>query len=89
MITAWVLGFVFSILVILLFLDTRDGYDKCVLKVWNLALFIIVSLIPIINIPINIVLIIMWYVNVDGGLWEVKEGGLLDRLLKFLNKPIK
>lgn len=89
MIIAWILGLISSVLVILLLKETRDYKDEYILRVWNLALLIIGSLIPIVNIFMSVVLITIWCINTNDDLWESKEDSLLVRLLEFLNKPIK
>lgn len=63
--------------------------ERPILKVWSAFLFILGALIPVFNIAMAVVIVICWATAVYGGKdWMYKEGTIVDKFVKLLNKPI-
>lgn len=101
MIVAWLIGLILSLLGIYLFKGSRIKAVKMswgevieperpVLKVWSTFLFILGALVPIFNIIMAGVMIIFWATSVyNEKNWLYKEGTIVDKFVKLLNKPIE
>lgn len=98
---SWIIGLILSLLGIYLLKGSRAKADqgswgkparpeRPVLRVWSAFLLILVALVPIINIIIGSVIIIFWTIAVYGDkFWLYKEGTIVDKFVKLLNKSIK
>lgn len=101
MITAWLIGLILSLLGIYIFKGSRikassKTWDKPakperpVLKVWSIFLFILGALVPILNIIMAIVMVVFWAICVYGEeCWLCNENSIANKIVQFLNKPIK
>lgn len=101
MIVAWLIGLILSLLGIYLFKGSRVKAvkrnwgevikpERPVLKVWNTFLFILGALVPILNIIMAGVMISFWAMAVYNEKdWLYKEGTIVDKFVKLLNKPIE
>lgn len=97
----WVIGLILSLLGIYLFKGSRieassSTWDKPakperpVLKVWSMFLFILGALVPIFNIIMAIAMIMFWAICVYGEeCWLCNENSIANKIVQFLNKPIK
>lgn len=100
MITAWIIGLILSLFGIYLFKGSRLAPkrnwsgdiiepERPVLKVWSAFLFILGASVPIFNIIMAGCIIIVWAVSVYNEKdWLYKEGTIVDKFVKLLNKPI-
>lgn len=98
---AWVIGLILSFLGILLLKNSRvkaneRTWDKParperpVLKVWSLILLSLGAFVPILNLIMAFMIIVVWSICVyDIKSWLTKEDSTENKVVKFLNKPIK
>lgn len=98
---AWLIGLILSLLGIYLFKGSRVKAvkrswgevirpERPVLKVWSTFLFILGALVPILNIIMAGVMISFWAMAVYNEKdWLYKEGTIVDKFVKLLNKPIE
>ncbi len=87
MTTLWIIGLILSASGILLLKDTEFISTGPTLRVWNLVLFIIAAMIPILNIILGIAIITFWSVStyLVGNCTYTNNS----KIIRFLNKPVK
>ena len=95
MIVVWSIGVLLSCLGIWLLKNSRYVSWKCsgkeeepVLQMWILILLMICTMIPIFNSIMGLITIALWAIEVlITGDWKL--AGKSNKLVQFLNKPIK
>lgn len=89
MLTIWLIGLFLSLLGVWLNKKARNVCDdfKPVFKVWSFIFCLILSIIPFMNIIVAIILLshVILGVNTEEIQLDIKN----NKLLKFLNKPVK
>lgn len=97
MIVAWLIGFLLILYCIWLYKNTRidnkwsDNNKKGVMTMWQMLLYIVVGLVPILNILTALVMLTWWCMSVYGDKtwYYTKEKSHVTRVVQFLTKPVE
>lgn len=84
------IGVILSTLWILLLSQFKwESNNKSILRVWNLILFIICALIPIINIvfAFSVTIAFLGFITIEDSI-KPKNNGYISKLINWLNKEI-
>lgn len=95
MIIVWIIGLVLCLIMINVFRKTRTyKWEECrkvagdpILTLGWLLLFIILALVPILSILTFIVMLTVWYFNIEN-YWTYVPSERFEKIKKVLSKPI-